>query len=569
MCGNASFTKRKGGVPIKRKVWNGLTSTVKAALAEAKRLKNEPFLFAIIIAIVLITFAFVIWPIIKVVSVAQWEDYLKIFTYSRWTQAAWNSLFMTVISTLSCTAVAFLFAYAIARLNIPFKGLFRFITVLPIVSPPFIVAMSYILLFGRQGIISKHVLHMNIDIYGWHGLWLVQTITFFPYAYAVIYGVLKSSSPSLEYAAYNLGATHWQVFKQVVFPLCRPGVAGGALIAAMSILADFGNPLIIGGNFTLLPTEAYMQMAGWFDLSSAAVLSTALLIPALVLFVLNRKWVGNRSYTTVTGKESYTEHYPVPLWIKWGLFVFCLFFTIIVLLVYGVLFYGAFTKTWGYDWSFTLTNLDYVFTKGRELFNSIQYALISSLAAGVFSMVMAYIVQRKQVGINRLLDFLAVLPGAVPGVFLGLGYAMAFNEKPFELTGTSAIMIIALMFWNLPTCYSASLAGLQQISGALEEASHNLGAGSFATFRRIVLPLLKGPFLSGIVVSFLRSVTCLSVIIFIYSAKTSVGTISILGLVQNGAWGKASAFTVVLISIAFAVLGAARFFLKKQEKSIG
>lgn len=566
---STSFSLRKVGALIIRKVWNGLTSlAVKEALAEAKRLKNEPLLAVIIVAIVLITSYFVIWPIIKVVSFVTLDDYLKLFTNTRWFHAALNSLFMTVVSTLSCTVLAFIFAYTIARLDIPLKGLFKFITVLPIVSPPFIVALSYILLFGRQGMITKNVLHMNFDIYGWHGLWLVQTITFFPYAYAVIYGVLKSNSMSLEYAAYNLGASHWQVFKNITFPLCRPGIAGGALIAAMNVLADFGNPIIIAGNFTVLPTEAYMQMVGWFDLPAAAVLSTALLVPALVLFILNRNWVGKRSYTTVTGKETYAEPYPIPFYIKWGLFAFCLFMTAGILLIYGVLFYGAFTKTWGYDWTFTLTNMDYVFAKGRELFNSIKFAFLSSLAAGLFAMPLAYIVQRKQIGINRFLDFLAILPGAVPGVFLGLGFAMAFNEKPFLLTGTSAIMVLALMFWNLPTCYSASLAGLQQIGGSLEEASHNLGAGSFKTFRHILLPLLKGPFISGIVVSFLRSVTCLSVIIFIYSTNTSVGTVSILGLVQNGAWGKASAFTVVLISIAFTVLGATRYLFKKQGKSI-
>ncbi|WP_282943165.1 iron ABC transporter permease [Paenibacillus sp. RC67] len=534
----------------------------KEVWAEIRRLKKEPLLAAVIAIVILITMYFVLWPVYKVISFPNLSDYKEIFTNSRWLAAAWHSLFLTLISTLSCTVIAFIFAYTISRLQVPFKGLFKFITILPIVSPPFIIALSYILLFGRQGLVSKYILHMSIDVYGWHGLWLVQTITFFPYAYAVIFGVLKSSSIQLEYAAYNLGATRWQVFKDIVLPLSRPGIAGGALITAMNVLADFGNPMIIAGNYAMLPTEAYMQMSGLFNLSSAAMLSTALLVPALILFVLNRRWVGDRSYVTITGKESSLAPYPVPFYVKWGLFAFCGIVTIIVLAVYGVLFYGAFTKTWGYDWSFTLKNFSYVFDKKREMTNSLTYAMISSIAAAFLAMLLAYIVKRKQVGINKLIDFLAILPGAVPGVFLGLGFAMAFNEKPMELTGTSAIMVLALMFWNLPTCYSACLAGLQQIGHSLEEASLNLGAGSFTTFRRILLPLLRGPFMSALVVSFLRSVTCLSVIIFIYSAKTSVGTISILGLVQNGAWGNAAAFTAVLISIAFIVLAAARILLK-------
>jgi len=535
-------------------------------LAEIKKLRNEPVLALLVAAVLAIMALFVIWPVLKVVSFPQPADFARLFTFPRWYQAALNSLFMTVISTLTCTFVAFVFAYSITRLDIPLKGLFRFITLLPIVSPPFIVALSYILLFGRQGIISKHLLGITLDIYGWQGLWLVQTITFFPYAYVVIHGVLLSISPNLEYAAYNLGASRWQVFRHVFFPLCRPGVAGGALIAAMNVLADFGNPIVIGGNFTVLPTEAYMQMTGWFDLPSAAMLSTCLLVPALTLFVINRKWVGQRSYVTVTGKETSLNIFPVPAWIKWGLFSFCLFVTIVVLLVYGVLIYGAFTKTWGYDWSFTLNNLNYVFEKGREITNSIQYALLSALGASVLSVIVAYIVERKRTGVNRLLDLLAILPGAVPGVFLSLGFAMAFNEKPLVLTGTSLIMILALMFWNLPTCYSSNLAGLQQIGPSLEEASINLGAGNFRTFRNILLPLLRAPFFSALAVAFLRSVTCLSVVIFIYSASTSVGTISILALVQNGLWGSAAAFTVVLVSIAFAVLGVANLLVRNQGK---
>ncbi|MFB9751825.1 ABC transporter permease [Paenibacillus hodogayensis] len=545
-----------------------MISSLSEAWEDLKRIKNEPALAVVLAAAAIVTLYFVIWPVLKVVSLPRLSDYWTLFTNSRWTDAFLHSMFMTAISTLSCTAIAFAFAYALTRLNVPLKGLFRFVTILPIVSPPFIVALSYILLFGRQGIVTKQILHLNTDIYGWHGLWLVQTITFFPYAFTVLYGVMRTGSVSLEYAAYNLGASRWQVFKDIVLPLSKPGLAGGALIAAMNVLADFGNPIIIAGNYTLLPTEAYMQMSGLYNLPMAAALSTALLVPALCLFMLNRYWVGRRSYVTVTGKETSLPHYPVPLYVKWGLFSFCLLVSLFVLTVYGVLFYGAFTKVWGYDWSFTLKNMYYVFDKRREMINSINYAVASALAASLLSLPLAYAVQRKRIGVNRILDFIALLPGAVPGVFLGLGFAMAFNEPPLAFTGTSAIMIVALMFWNLPVCYSSNLAGLQQIGTSLEEASYNLGAGSFGTFRHILLPLLRGPFLSGMVMSFLRSVTCLSVIIFLYSAKTSVGTISILGLVQNGAWGSASALTGALIIIAFAILGAAFLTLKRRGHSM-
>ena len=539
-------------------------TSVRESFKEMKRLKNEPLLLLAIIIIVLFVGFFVVYPVVKVILFPGSEDYAQLLTKARWFKAVKNSLFMTLISTISCTAVAFLFAYVIARLDVPCKKLFKFVTLLPIVSPPFIVALSYILLFGVQGIITKQILGLQVDIYGRLGLWIVQTVTFFPYAYSVIYGVINSISTNLEYAAYNMGASRWKVFRDVFWPLCRPGVAGGALIAAINVLTDFGNPMMIGGDLALLPTEAYMQISGWYDMKTASVLAVALLIPAVMIFLINRFWVGKRSYVTITGKEISLNPYPVPKLVKWILFGLTMFISIFVLLVYGTLFYGAFTKAWGYNWSLTLENIKYVFLKGSQIWNSIKFGFLASIGASFLAMILAYIVQKKQVGINKFLDFLAILPGAIPGMFLGIGFVMAFNNKPVQLTGTGTIIILALLFWNLPTCYSAATAGLQQIGASVEDAALNLGANSFRSFKDVIIPLLKGPFLSGFVLSFLRSVTCLSVVIFLYAPATTVGTISVMVLVQSGQWGQAAAFTIILITIAFTVLRISQFILEKQ-----
>ena len=538
-------------------------SSVREAIRDIKRLKNEPLLIVVIIVIVAFALTFTIYPVVKVILRPELSDYARLLTSSRWFGAIKNSLFMTGVSTLSCTAIAFLFAYVTTRLNVPCKKIFRFVSLLPIVSPPFIVALSYIILFGRQGLITKDLLGLNVSIYGKFGLWVVQTVTFFPYAYAVIHGVLRSISANLEYAAYNMGATRWQVFRDVVFPLCRPGIAGGALVAAMSIITDFGNPMIIGGGMALLPTEAYAQI-GQAQMPSAAALAIALLVPVLAFFLVNRFWVGRRSYVTITGKETSLNAYPVPKAVKWFLFGLCAAFSFFVLMVYGILFYGSFTKLMGIDWSFSLNNYSYVWAKWDQIWNSIKFALLSSVSASTIAIVLAYIVQKKQIGINKALDFIAILPGAIPGMFLAIGYVMAFNVPPLKLTGTAAIMVIALMFWNLPTCYSAATAGLLQISNSVEDAALNLGATSFRSFYDIIMPLLKVPFLSGFVLSFLRSITCLSIVIFLYTPRTAVGTVSIMNLVNHNAWGSAAAFTVVLVTIAFAVLGLAQWVLKKQ-----
>ena len=256
----------------------------------------------------------------------------------------------------------------------------------------------------------------------------MQTITYFPYAYVVVKGVLRGVAPSLEYAGHNLGAGHWRVFKDIIWPLALPGTCGAALVVSLMVLADFGNPLLIGGNFVMLPTEAYMQIIGWYNLSAATVLALMLLVPAMVFFLAQYFWLSSGSYITITGKESSLQRIELPQVVQKGLEVFCLAFSVVVLSVYGVLYLGAFCKVWGYDWTFTLTNFEYVWGRKTEIINSIHYSFLASLFAACFSLILAYTVERKQIGINRGLDFMAVLPGALPGMFLGIGYLMAFNK---------------------------------------------------------------------------------------------------------------------------------------------
>lgn len=519
------------------------------------RLKTEPVFFVVFFLVVTVTVFLIVYPILKVVLYPGAYEYLSFFANNRWLSALRNSIAMMMLSMTTCTLLAFIFAYAIVRLRLPCKKLFRLVTLLPVVSPPFIVALSYILLFGRQGMITKHILGMNANIYGWHGLWIVQTIAFFPYAYAVIEGVMRNISENMEYAARNLGADRGRIFFDVFFPLCRPGIAGGAMMAAISVLADFGNPTMIAGNFHLLPTEAYMQMVGWYNLSGAAVLSTVLLLPTLTLFVFNRYWLGKRSYTTLTGKESALPPQSVHPAVKWGIFSICAFVSLFVLCVYGILLVGAFTKTWGYDWTFDASSFLYVWKKRNLIFNSIQYAVFSAFLAASAGFVFAWLVERGNLRIKKILDFIAVLPGAVPGIFLGLGFAVALGPEPFTLANTHAIMIIALAIWNIPTCYSADCAGLRQIGGSIENAAQNLGASTGRTLRDVLFPILRNTALSGLLLSFLRSMTCLSVVIFIYGVSTAVSTVSIMSLVNSGDWSGAAAFASAVIAIAFMGMG--------------
>jgi iron(III) transport system permease protein len=537
-----------------------------------QRLRNEPVFSIFFFIIIAATVFLILYPVLRVIAYPKSGEYLAFLENARWLTALRNSMAMMALSMFTCTALAFLFAYGIVRLRLPCKTLFRFVTLLPIVSPPFIMALSYILLFGTQGIITKQLLGVRANIYGWQGLWAVQTVSFFPYAYAVIEGVMRNIPENMEYAARNLGAGSGRVFWDVFFPLCRPGVAGGAMMAAISVLADFGNPSMIAGDFHLLPTEAYMQMVGWYNMSGAAVLSTVLLLPTFAIFVFNRYWLGKRAYTTMTGKESSMPSQTVHKAVKWSVFTGCFLVSAFVLLVYGVLLIGAFSKTWGYDWSFDTSSFAYVWQKRALILNSITYAVFSAVLASCAGFALAWLVERGSPRYRKVLDFIAVLPGAVPGIFLGLGFAIALGPKPFSLASTPAIMIIALAVWNIPTCYSADCAGLRQIGGSMEHAAQNLGASNSRLIREIFFPILRGTVLSSLMLSFLRSMTCLSVVIFIYGVSTTVSTVSVLSLVNSGDWSGAAAFTSVIIAVAFVGMGLFKLtepaLIKRGERNV-
>ncbi len=523
-----------------------------------KKLRREPLLLTTILIVAASLFLFVVYPALRVLlypDIAAYRDYLG---NSRWVAATWNSLVMAVLSTITATAVGFLYAYALVYTDIRGKGLLRTLAILPMISPPFMVAISYIFLFGGRGLITYHLFGQTVNLYGWRGLWAVQTIAFFPYAYQIIAGVLMGINPSLEYAARNLGAGAWRVFRTVTLPLARPGILNAALVIAVYVLADFGNPILIAGNFPLLPTEAYLQISGWYNLKSAAVLSSILLAPALGFFLLQRRLEGRRSYVTVTGKGSSMTKPPQPKLVSAFFAVFCGLIAAIIVAVYGILIAGAFTQTWGVRWTPTLRHWEYVIFRSKELFNSIEFSLVAALTCAVFSLLVAYIVSRQEFPGKRALDFCAVLPAAIPGVFYGIGFIMAFNKPPLALTGTAAIIVLSMIFWNIPTGYRAGIAGLAQIDKSIEEAASNLGADSLHAFKDILLPLLRLPFVTAFVTAFVRAITTLSVVIFLVTPGNNLATVIILGLIDYAEWSRAAAMTTALIVAAFVVLGLAQ-----------
>ncbi len=516
---------------------------------------REPALGAATFVLVALMVVFIVLPQVQVVLVPGIEGYLAFFREGpNWLRATQNSLVVMLLSTPTAVALGFVYAYAMVYSRMPWKPFFRMIAILPMLSPPFVVAASYILLFGPRGIVTYGMFGQSPNILGLYGLWGVQTIAFFPYAYQLIADVLARSDPRLEQAARNLGATPWDVFRTVTLPLARPGLVGALLLVAIYVLEDFGNPALIAGQYTVLPTLAYGLISGFGDFAGAAVVSTLLLLMAMVLYVVRIRLEGRRSFVTVSGRGSSIPRPPVPRVVTWVSFVLCLLLAGLIFLVYGVLVLSAVVESYPFNFTPTLKHFEYVGAHFTSLRNSLVYSSIAAAICSAYAIVLAYIVQRKEWTGRSFVDFLAIAPAAVPGIFFGIGYATAFNQRWLDWLDRGALITISMIFWNIPVGYRAAVAGLQQIDRSIDEAATSLGASSLRAFRDVLFPILGGPFTTGLVTAFVRAITTLSVVIFLFTPSTAVATVTIFQLVNDFNWGGATAFTVSVIGMAVGVL---------------
>lgn len=525
------------------------------------RLAVDPIGWAASGLVVALLGLFILLPVARVLAQPGWVEWLHLLTNPRFLRLAGNTLAIAALSTASAVTLGFLFAYATSRPDVPLRRLFKLVAILPLVSPPFVSGLAFILLFGRRGVVTHSLLGLRGDIYGWHGLWMVQTLAFFPIAYLSLAGVLRRINPTLEYAGQDLGARGFRLFRTVTLPLATPGLASAALLVGIYTLSDFGNPMLVGGAFKVLATETYTQVTGWGDLGMAAALSTALLLPSLALFLLQRYWLEEGAYVTVTGKGSFAEPPPTPALVRWGLFAGCGLVALILGAIYAVVFVGAFARTWGVNWRPTLDNFEYTVFRGAQLWNSIRFAALAAVGGSVFAVVAAFLIHRRRFLGRALADFAAVLPAAVPGTLIGVGYILAFNTPPLSLTGTGGIIVAAMLFRTLPVGYRAAVSGLAQIAPSIEEGAADLGARPLRTLRDVTLPLIRSAFTSALIFTFIRSMNTLSAVIFLISPGNVVASASILALAEHGDWGQASAMAASLMTAVFAVLLAFRLLV--------
>lgn len=529
--------------------------------SKLKRITGDPILLFTILAVILSLFIFIVLPLYEVLKQSlvdlqgnfSVKAYISAFTSNSNFEAIKNTLFLATITGILSTIVGFIFAYGEGYIKLKGKKLFNLIALLPMISPPFAISLSIIYLFGSRGLITYSLLGLrDFNIYGLPGLILVQTLSFFPLAYLLLSGVLKTIDPSMEEASQNLGGSRWNTFSRVTFPLAKPAVANAFLLVFIKSIADFGNPTAIGGGYNTLAVQIYQQAIGNYDMAGAAALSIILLNISLVLFIFSKYYLERKSYITVTGKTAKDRNLIEDRHIRLPIEIFSTVASVVIVMLYALIPIGSFVKLWGINYSFTLDHYRYAFSIGKKaIIDTTIFSAIAAPITGVLAMIIAYLIVRKRFLGRSFIDFTSVIGIAIPGTVIGIGYILAFNTPPVVLTGTAAIIVIAFISRTIPIGIKSGVNTLQQIDPSIEEAAQNLGANSFKVFTTITMPMVKSAFLGGLIYSFIKSMTALSAVIFLISARYRLLTIVVLDQVEVGRFGTASAFSTILIVIVY------------------
>ena len=556
-------------------------TTVPEVAAPRRRRRRRDLGIRVLIAIsVLLVAVGAAVPLVAVLATAFGPDalprYAEFFTSSVDLGILRNTLVLGALVGLCGTALGFLFAFVQARLDVPGKKILHVIALMPIVSPPFAVATATVVLYGRRGVISNGIFGLEYDIYGLDGLVFVLSLSLFPVAYLGLLGMMRALDPALEEAAMNMGASRWQIMRKVILPLLAPGLVAPFMLLFVEAIADLANPLVLGGDYTVLASRAYLAVTGEYDTTSAAVYCVILLVPSLAMYFGQRWWLNRKVRTTVTGRPSGSVHL-VTGWSRWPIYGLALFAAAVIVSLYGTVIVGSMTKVFGVDNTFTLDYLEEViFGVGVEaVLDTLTFAAIATPIAGIIGLVIAWLVVRHLRRTAWLLDLGGTLGVAVPGTVLGIGFVLAYRPDRYigdfvafpSLVGGSAIaggavaIVLAYVVRSVPAGQRTAVGALSQLHPYIEQASTDLGASPLQTFRWVTLPLIRPALLTGLSYSFARSMTSVSTIVLLVTPETKIITSQVLSAASTGRYGVAFAYCTVLTAIVLAAFGIIRLIV--------
>ncbi len=532
----------------------------------------DPFVFVIGVIVVLALIFLVGLPTAKIVTHGMTSSGIDAFlgTFVGADHAFFNSILLGLLAASVGTFIGFINAYCQVKLNFPGKKILHWLTLLPVISPPFAVATAVIILFGKRGIITHSLLGLNVDIYGLHGLVFVLAMTFAPVAYMNIKSMMVNLDPSHDEAAQSLGCSQAKILWTVTIPMVIPSLLSSFLIIFVESLADLANPLVLGGRYRVLASDIYFAVAGEGNIPKAAGVAISLLIPSIVIFIVQRYWASRTSVVTVTGKPAGRANYVEDRIVKIPMLTIMTIWNGLIALIYCTIIMGGFTKTLGINNTFTFDHYSFIWTLGSSaITTTMKLTFIAAPTATLLGVLIAWLVVRYLKKLGPYLDFFGMLGTAIPGTVLGLGFALAYAVPTYLFgieilpplagggaIGAGAIAIVMVFIARAnPTAQQGNIAALRQINPQLEEAATSLGAGRASVLSKITLPLLTPSLLSGLTFGITKSMTTITAVVFIVTPQTKVMTAQILDEVDAGRLGNAFAYCSLLIVCVLIVLG--------------
>lgn len=545
----------------------------RSAELDRKKLFGDPIMVSTIVILLVFLVLFIVYPLFVLLVDSfytegkfTFEVFERVLSLQRFRTAFSNTVVLGLLTGVLSTIIGLLFAYVDIYVKVRTKWiekLFNIVSLLPVVSPPFVLSLSTIMLFGRSGIITRSILGIyDSNVYGLKGIVTVQTLTFFPVCYMMLKGLLKNIDPSLEEAARDIGASRMKVFSTVTFPLLLPGLGNAFLVTFIESVADFANPMLIGGDYDTLATTIYLQVTGSYDSTGAAAMSVILLTLTLILFFIQKYYLERKTAATLTGKASRARMLIEEKSVTIPLTVLCSLVAVFVIIMYIMIPFGALFKLWGRDYSLSLKWFQYLFKySGFKAFkDSFVLSIIAAPITALLSMIISYLVVKKKFKSKGFIEFVSMLAMAVPGTVLGIGYIRGYANGIFKtgfmggIYGTGAILIIVFIVRSLPVGTRSGISALRQIDKSIEESAYDLGANSGKVFMTVTLPLIKDSFLSGLVTSFVRSITAISAIILLVTPQFLLITCQINEFAEKGYYGVACAYATILILIVYAAV---------------
>lgn len=517
------------------------------------------------------------------------DHYLKLFQDSYLRNAALNSLSLAALSALFTVPLAFALAYGINCGGVPWPAAMRGIFLMPLVAPPVLIATATVMLFGRRGLVTHTLFDRGLglidadetNLYGLLGVVLAQMLSFMPATLIIFDNVLRRQDGRVDDAAASLGAGHFTIFLHVTLPLAWPATKRAIVLVFIMSLTDFGNPLILGRDTPVLAGIIYDEITAYRNTPLAAALCVWLIIPSLLLY-LGFELVGRRKGYTSASVAARSELSAPRAW-RIGLTVIAGIVAALIFAVYGTMALGAVTRVWGTDWSLTL---GYFATEGVNVglagagygssdrglglvWESLRVGIVAGPVGGLFAVVIAYVVERLRPPAANLIVFLVLVPAILPGIIFGIGYIVAFNV-PFgipalSLTGTSAILVVNILFSNIFVGVLAARAALQRVDRSIDEAAESLGAGLVSRFVNVTLPILLPALLLGTLYVFIDALTTLSSVIFLVSGNHKLASVAIFNHANSGEYGYAAAKSLVLLAFALTAIALARLIERHRD----